>query len=57
MTTALAWRPDVRTIEWALSVIDEEAVGRMVSESLSNRGGDPGRPPWARLPSSVYFSR
>lgn len=41
---APAWRPDVRTIEWALSVIDEEAVGRMVSESLSNRGGEPGAP-------------
>lgn len=42
--TAPAWRPDVRTSEWALSIIDEEAVGRMVFEDLSRRGDDPGAP-------------
>lgn len=42
--TSPAWRPDVRTIEWALSIIDEEEVGRMVLEDLSRRGDDPGAP-------------
>lgn len=38
------WRPDVQTLEWALGIVDEDAVGESIDYFLAHVGRGPGAP-------------
>jgi hypothetical protein len=44
------WAPDVRTLEWALGVIDSEDIAEMIKADLRNRAG-----PGSVLPGDDEF--